>query len=146
MNFSPDFFGSLITRSGGWQATLDGSHFSFQTKGKQVSKYPYESITKIDCKTGIVWATIRIECSEKVIEFDGIANAKGQQLAESLHKQVEDTIRSSLTLQEKAISELAYSLATFLNQPYYLAHSDIIKWAAKQQSAGGQSTMQALQG
>jgi len=144
MQFSPGFFGSIITGSGSWGINLDKQELFFRVGSKRAVRIDYPSITSVTVKPGMVWANVKIWSSGQFVEFDGITNDAANVLKNNLVGRVTDSLLQLLNKNRQSVSMLADSLDEFLCLPKYLAHRDITQWFARHESGLNQSVKATL--
>lgn len=144
MFFSSGFFGSLLTGSGKWNATLAAKAFEFFPAGGMKKTIPYGSIYSVRSNPGVMWSEVTIESSKGSVNFDGIGNSQAALLTGLLRNHVADDLLSAVNPHRKSISNLSRSFKMLLGKERYLSNFDITTWAGKQETKIGEPARAVL--
>lgn len=144
MHFSPSFFGSLITRSGGWNVVLEKQFVLIHIDGNDSEKVVYTSIVFINVTPGITWANVQIQCRDSTYHLDGIANIDAERLKTLLLKQIFNALSLALKGNESAVQTLVDSMRQLLSEPRYLSNRDITDWISRFESSDTKSIKESL--
>lgn len=116
MYFSSGFFGSLLTGSGKWSASLSAKGFEFSKGGERKQAIPYESICGLRSVPGVMWSEIAIESSKGSVRFDGIGNTDANLLMFHLQSKVADSLLKMIEPHRQPIANLSRSFKMLLGR------------------------------
>ena len=95
-------------------------------------EFPFETIIRIRCRSGWVWARVEISSTRESVNLSGLTNGRARQLAKILRQHVVDALLLMFEPHGEELSLLWQSYENFLKTPRFLSHSDLGIWRRSQ--------------
>ena len=127
MAFSSGLLGTLLSGSSAWSARITSTAFECR-KGNQDTRFPFDTLTQVQCSTGLVYAVLTVSAGTTSVELRGMGNRKTRRLAAMLKQSVADSLLARLEPHRAQLKVLWKSYTAFRDAPRYLARADLEKW------------------
>jgi len=139
VDYSPGRLASLFFRSAACRVRITATALEYGS-GDSSACIGFDSIERVRCTSGVVWAIVEICAAGKTISLGGFTNHRARKLSGLLRERVSRALLCLLAPHRDSLCQLWHSYRALLDAPHYLAQSDLERWRKSNEPILGQHT------